>query len=99
VFVTMYGLTLLSIRLLGATLDLYAQHEHLYSPSAVGEDLRIDRRKRLPVIAAFLVVLLIGLALPGLAIGLYFGIVVYAIVPFGYVRRLLFGRKSPRSPS
>jgi Endosomal/lysosomal potassium channel TMEM175 len=99
VFVAMFGLTLLAIRVLGATLDLYAQHERLYSASAVGEDLRIDRRKRLPVIAAFLVVLLIGLALPGLAIALYFAIVVYAIVPFGYVTRLLFGRKPPRSPS
>ena len=99
VFVTMYGLTLLAIRLLGAALDLYAQHEHLYSASAVGEDLRLDRRKRLPVIIAFLVVLLIGLALPKLAVALYFGIAVYAIVPFRYITPLLFGRKRPRSPT
>ena len=31
VYVTMYGLTLLAIRLLGATLVAYARHEHLYS--------------------------------------------------------------------
>jgi uncharacterized membrane protein len=99
VFVTMYGLTLLAIRLLGSTLDLYAQHEHLYSAHAVGEDLRIDRRKRLPVIIAFLVVILIGLALPNLAVALYFAIAVYAIVPFRYVTRLLFRRQSPRSPT
>ena len=30
VYVTMYGLTLLTIRLLGSALDAYARHEHLY---------------------------------------------------------------------
>jgi uncharacterized membrane protein len=32
VYVTMYGLTLLAIRLLGSALDAYARYEHLYSP-------------------------------------------------------------------
>ena len=34
VFVTLYGLTLLSIRLLGYALDAYARREHLYSTDA-----------------------------------------------------------------
>jgi uncharacterized membrane protein len=89
VFVTLYGLTLLAIRVLGVALDSYAQHEHLYSTQAADEDLAIDRRKRLPVIAAFVVVILIGLALPVLAVALYFAIAVYAIVPFRSAARLL----------
>ena len=32
VYVTLYGLTLLAIRVLGSALDAYARHEHLYSP-------------------------------------------------------------------
>ena len=32
VAVTIYGLTLLAIRLLGSALDAYARREHLYSP-------------------------------------------------------------------
>jgi hypothetical protein len=70
VFVTMYGLTLLAIRLLGATLDVYAQHEHLYSAHAYDQELTTDRRKRLSFIIACLVVILIGLALPELAVAL-----------------------------
>jgi uncharacterized membrane protein len=42
VYVTMYGLTLLAIRLLGAALDAYARHEHLYSPKGEGEELHTD---------------------------------------------------------
>ena len=32
VYVTLYGLTILAIRLLGSALDWYARHEHLYPP-------------------------------------------------------------------
>jgi uncharacterized membrane protein len=39
VYVTLYGLTLLAIRLLGSALDAYARHEHLYSPAKEGEEL------------------------------------------------------------
>ncbi len=38
-YVTMYGLTLLAIRLLGSALDAYARREHLYSPPKEGEEL------------------------------------------------------------
>lgn len=96
VYVTGYGLTLLAIRLLGATLDGYAQYEHLYAKQVIDEDLAIDRRKRLPVIAAYLLVIVIGLALPVLAVALYFGIAVYGIVPFRYLTRLLFRHGDPR---
>ena len=39
VYVTMYGLTLLAICLLGSALDAYARYEHLYSPAGEGEEL------------------------------------------------------------
>ena len=45
VYVAMYGLTLLAIRLLGAALDAYARHEHLYSPPHEGEELHRGQRK------------------------------------------------------
>jgi uncharacterized membrane protein len=96
VFVTMYGFTLLAIRLLGFTLDAYARHEHLYSPHQDDEEVHRDRRKLLPVIIAYVIAILIGLALPPLAVALYFGIAVYLVVPFREAARLLFGRHSPR---
>ncbi len=100
VFVTMYGLTLLVIRVLGSALDGYARREHLYSPdedgeyspNEDGEELHSDRRKLLPVVIGYVIAILIGLAAPELAVALYFGIAVYAIVPFRQVARLLFPR-------
>ena len=88
----MYGLTILVIRVLGWALDAYARREHLYSPHEDGEELHSDRRKLLPVVIGYVSAILIGLALPELAVALYFGIAVYAIVPFREVARLLFPR-------
>ena len=51
-----------------------------------------DRRKLLPVVIGYAIAILIGLPLPELAVALYFGIAVYAIVPFRQVARLLFPR-------
>ena len=45
VYVTMYGLTLLAIRLLGSALDAYARHEHLYSPHEDGEEPQGTQRR------------------------------------------------------
>ena len=64
VYVTLYGLTLLAIRLLGFTLDAYARHEHLYSPAGEGEELQSTQRKFLPVVIGYVIAILIGLALP-----------------------------------
>ena len=91
-YVTFYGLTLLAIRLLGAALDAYARREHLYSPQGPDEELRRDRRKSLPVVIGYVVAILIGLAVPGVAVVLYFGLAVYFVVPFREVARLLFER-------
>ena len=73
-YVTMHGLTLLAIRLLGSALDAYARHEHLYSPHQDDQELRTDRRKLLPVVIGYAIAILTGIALPVLAVALYFGL-------------------------
>ena len=92
VYVTLYGITLLAIRFLGFVLDAYARHEHLYSPKGEGEELQSTQRKFLPVVIGYVIAILIGLALPVLAVALYAGLAVYLVVPFHEVARLLFRR-------
>ena len=92
VFVTVYGLTLLSIRLLGFALDTYARRERLYSPERADEELRADRRTRVPVLLGYVIAILVGLALPTLAVALYLALAVFIVVPFGQIRRVLFKR-------
>jgi TMEM175 potassium channel family protein len=96
VYVTIYGLTLLAIRLLGSALDAYARHEHLYAPKAEGEELHNTQRKFLPVVIGYVIAILIGLALPVVAVVLYFGIAVYLVVPFREAARVLVRRHSSR---
>ena len=92
VYVTMYGLTLLAIRLLGSALDWYARREHLYTPHQDDEEVHTDRRKLLPVVIGYVIAILIGLAWPTVAVALYLGLAVYLVVPFREVARLLFHR-------
>jgi uncharacterized membrane protein len=81
VYVTMYGLTLLAIRVLGFALDEYGRREHLDSPEGeIGEQR--EERKLLSVLAGYVIALLIGLVFPGLAVAAYFAIAVYLVVPF-----------------
>jgi uncharacterized membrane protein len=79
VFVTLYGLTLLAIRSLGFALDAYARHEHLYSPPQEGEERTDEPRELLPVLGAYFIAILIGLALPEVAVAIYFALAVYMI--------------------
>ena len=92
VAVTIYGLTLLAIRLLAAALDAYARREHLYSPQGEGEELHSVHRKLLPAITGYAIAILIGLVVPRAAVALYFCLAVYLIVPFREMTRLLFRR-------
>jgi len=96
VFVTMYGLTLLVIRLLGSALDAYARYEHLYSPAGEDEDLRSTQRKFLPVVIGYVVAIVTGLLLPVAAAALYAGLAVYLVVPFREAARVLIRRHSSR---
>ncbi len=95
VFVTLYGCTLLAIRLLGFALDAYADAEHLYAAKADDEEQR-ERRQLLPVVLAYAIAILIGLAFPVLAVWLYLAIAVYLVVPFREIS-LMF-RRARRSP-
>jgi TMEM175 potassium channel family protein len=92
VAVTVYGLTLLTIRILGSALNAYARREHLYSPQGDGDEVQAPRRKLLPTVIGYVTAILIGLVLPEVAVVLYCGIAVYLIVPFREVARLLSRR-------
>ena len=96
VYVTMYGLTLLAIRLLGSLLDAYARYEHLYSPAGEGEELQSTQRKFLPVVIGYVIAILIGLVLPVVAAALYAGLAVYLVVPFREATTVLIRRHSSR---
>lgn len=87
VFVTLYGVTLLTIRLLGYAIDAHARREHLDSHEHADEELQTDRRTLVPVIISYVGAILVGLALPALAVVLYFALAVFLVVPFGEVRR------------
>ena len=64
VFVTIYGLTLLAIRLMGFALDEYANREHLYAPEQM-TTTSTGAKQMLPVVAAYVIAILIGIAFPG----------------------------------
>jgi uncharacterized membrane protein len=96
VYVTMYGLTLLAIRLLGSALDAYARYAHLYAPAKEGEELHSTQRKFLPVVTGYVIAILVGLAFPAAAVALYFGLAVYLVVPFREAARVLRRRHSSR---
>jgi uncharacterized membrane protein len=90
VFVTIYGLTLLTIRLLLTALDAYARRADLYTHGEADEELRTERRQLWPVLAGYGIAILIGLAAPTAAVLLYLALAVFLVVPFRDIRRLLF---------
>ena len=92
VFVTLYGVTLLSIRLLGFALDAYARREHLYSHEHADEELQADGGNLVPVIIAYVIAILVGLALPTLAVVLYLALAVFLVVPLGLIEDVLIKR-------
>jgi len=96
VYVTLYGLTLLAISLLGSALDAYARYVHLYSPAGEGEELHRTHRKFLPAVIGYVIAILIGLLLPVAAVALYFGLAVYLVVPFREAAQVLIRRHSSR---
>lgn len=93
VFVTMYGLTLIAIHALGFALDEYALREHLYTVGREGKILEQSGRSLLGVFVSYVIAILIGLALPALAVAFYFGIAIYLVAPIREIGRLLFRRR------
>ena len=72
-----------------AAFDAYARRENLYTTGAADDELLADRRTLLPVVIAYAVVILVGLALPTVAVVLYLAVAVFAVVPFHEIRRML----------
>lgn len=83
VFVTMYGLSLVAIRVLGFALAAYARRERLYTPKPDEGELNGGRRELLPAVVGYVLAILIGLAAPGVAVAAYFGLAVYLVLPLG----------------
>jgi uncharacterized membrane protein len=92
VAVTVYGLTLLSIRLMGFALRAYAHRENLTTGHANNEPAHAGRRIRALVVVGYALSILIGLAVPIVAVALYFALAVLLIVPFQDIGRVLFHR-------
>ena len=86
VFVTMYGLTLLAIRLFGFALDAYARHEHLYAPPGEGEEQLDEPQELLPAVGGYAAAILMGLVVPVVAVAIYFGVGLYMVL-FRALRR------------
>lgn len=93
VAVTVYGLTLLSIRLMGFALRAYAHREDLTTGhDANNEPADAGRGIRILVVVGYAMSIVIGLAVPIVAVALYFTLAVLLIVPFQDIGRVLFHR-------
>jgi len=97
VSVTVFGFTLLLIRLLNLALDQYARAEGLYQSEGTDEELAETRGKTVSGLVLYAVAIVIGLLLPRVAVALYFGIALYLAVPWRHVVAL-FRRGSASSP-
>jgi uncharacterized membrane protein len=92
-FVAMCGLTLLAIRVLLFALDDYCRREHLYARIASEEDEEASPGNALlPVVAGYVVAILVGIALPAVAVALYCVLALYLVVPFRELGRVLLTR-------
>jgi uncharacterized membrane protein len=85
---TVFGLTLLAIRLLGMALDGYARRERLYADFAADEELTRSRGKDASGVALYLIAIVVGLVLPGVAVAVYFAIALDLVIPFRELTRL-----------
>ena len=94
VAVTVYGATLVAIRILGFALDTYARREHLYRTGREGEELRREGRQLLPVLGGYAVAIAVGIAAPQVAVALYFAITVYLFFPLRVIGRYLSHRST-----
>ena len=94
-FVTIYGLTLLVIRLQGFALEAYARRERLSSQEGDQEgeqEVEGGSGKLIPVLIGYVIAIIVGLALPVVAVCLYAAVAVYLVVPFREVRQVMFRR-------
>ena len=90
-----YGLTVLLIRLLGTALSVYVRRAHLRGPGVEDPDLQESRKKFRFAVGGYIATILLSLLVPIVAIGFYFAISIFLIVPFRAVARAVFGHGSP----
>lgn len=91
--VTLYGLTLLAIRLLGSALYAHARRQGLESPQEDRADAEDVPRRLWPVVVGYVIAIVVGLVLPDVAVVLYLVIALYLVVPFREVGSLLVRRR------
>jgi uncharacterized membrane protein len=88
IFVVMYGLTLMTIRLLLFALDEYAHKEELYEE--LDDEKDTVRKTILPVLLAYIASILLGLIVPTIAVALYCLLAIILVIPFKELVRVLF---------
>jgi uncharacterized membrane protein len=88
-----YGITLLAIQLMFAGMDGYTRREHLLLAGVPDPDLRDQRRKFRYVVVAYLITILLAVAVPAVAVACYFAIAIFLVVPFRAVFRVLSGKQ------
>jgi len=91
---TVYGVTMLCIRLLGIALDRYSLGAGLYADRDPDVELSSFRRKDLSGVVLYVLAIIIGLVLPGIAVSIYFGITLFLVIPFRELGRLMGRRAS-----
>jgi len=83
---TLYGITLLLTSVLVSVLWRYAVREQLVRPDANDEEIQVLTKRLTPGLAAYVVLIAVGLILPRVAVLGYLVIAIYFIVPFRHVR-------------
>src|SRR5262249_11089681 len=91
VYVTMYGLTLLLVRVMLFVLDEDARREHLYSPTDRDHPESV-RQTILPTLIGYVVAIGVGIVFPAVAVGLYCVLAIFLVIPFRELGRVLFHR-------
>jgi uncharacterized membrane protein len=84
---TIYGLTLLVAGVLLSVVWRYALREQLVRPDADDDEIRVLTKRTTPSLAAYVVLILLGLLLPPVAVAGYFAIAVYLLIPYSGMRR------------
>ena len=91
-FITVYGLTLLAIRLLVFALDVYATRADLYSHEEGDAAAQQERKIRWPVLIGYMAAIVVGFASPEVAVVLYFALTLFLVVPARHVREAVAKR-------
>lgn len=89
--VVVYGLTLLAIRVTFVLMDRYSRRARLLLPTDDDPDLQEERRKVAYVVSGYAITVLLGVAVPILAVVLYFALAIVLVIPFRTVARLFSG--------